>query len=164
VSKVQFFSRNQKECIKSYNWFQTFCSTKMCPLLWKYMFIEWTWRKNKSNKHFKVLKLWRKGCKAKNSFFRPFNKKIMFNGFKMSSFRCRSQVQKIILPKNMFYCPLKLILRFFEIFYIFDIKPKYLYTIIYEYEKSPLTHELSYIGLFNFFHLSLFHVNIICKK
>jgi hypothetical protein len=52
----------------------------------------------------------------------------------------------------------------FEIFYIFGIKPKYSYTIMYEYEKSPLTHKLSYIGLFNFFHLSFFHVNIICRK
>jgi len=35
---------------------------------------------------------------------------------------------------------------------------------MYEFEKSPLTHELSYIGLFNFSHLSLFHVNVMCKK
>jgi hypothetical protein len=60
----------------------------------------------------------------------------------------------------MFGCPLKLIVRFF---YVSSIKPKYLYTIMYECEKSPLTHELSYIGLFNFSHLNLFHVNVICK-
>jgi hypothetical protein len=48
----------------------------------------------------------------------------------------------------------------FGIFCIFGIKLKYSYTIMYECEKSPLTHELSYIGLFNFFHLSLFHVNV----
>jgi hypothetical protein len=35
---------------------------------------------------------------------------------------------------------------------------------MYECEKYSLTHELSYIGLFNFFHLSLFHVNVMCKK
>jgi hypothetical protein len=35
---------------------------------------------------------------------------------------------------------------------------------MYDCEKSPLTHELSYIGLFNFSHFSLFHVNVICKK
>jgi hypothetical protein len=64
----------------------------------------------------------------------------------------------------MFGCPLKLILGFSGIFCIFGIKPKYSYKIIYECEKSPLTHELSYIGLFNFCHLSLFHVNVICKK
>jgi hypothetical protein len=61
----------------------------------------------------------------------------------------------------MFGCPLKLILGFYGIFYI---KVKYSYTIMYECEKSPLTHELSYIGLFNFSHLILFHVNVICKS
>jgi len=69
----------------------------------------------------------------------------------MFSFRCRSHVQEIILPKNMFVCPLKLILGFFR---IFGIKQKYSYTIMYECEKSPLTYELFYIGLFNFCHLS----------
>jgi hypothetical protein len=83
----------------------------------------------------------------------------MFNGFKMFCFRCKSHVQEInFLPKNMFGCPLKFILGFSWIFYVFGIKPKYSYTIIYECEKSPLTHELSYIGLYNFFHLiCLFH-------
>jgi hypothetical protein len=38
------------------------------------------------------------------------------------------------------------------------------YTIMYDCEKSPLTHELSYIGLFDFSHLNLFHVNVFCKK
>ncbi len=41
-------------------------------------------------------------------------------------------------------------------FYIFGIKLKYSYTIMYECEKSPLTHELSYIELFNFSHLVCF--------
>jgi len=73
-------------------------------------------------------------------------------------------VQEIFLPKNMFGCPLKFILGFFWIFLCFSIKPKYAYITMYECEKSPLTHELSYIGLFNFSHLSLFHVNVSCKK
>jgi hypothetical protein len=64
----------------------------------------------------------------------------------------------------MFGCPLKFIMGFFGIFYIFGIKPKYSYTIMYKCEKSSLTHELSYIGIFNFSHLSLFHINVICKK
>jgi len=79
----------------------------------------------------------------------------------MSSFRCRSHVQEIILPKHMFDYTLK---THFGIFCISSIKLKYSYTIIYECEKSSLTHELFYIGLFNFSHLSLFHVNVICKK
>jgi hypothetical protein len=64
----------------------------------------------------------------------------------------------------MFGCPLKFILGRFGIFCIFGIKLKYSYTIMHDYEKSQLTHELSYVGPFNFSHLSLFHVNIICKK
>ncbi len=68
------------------------------------------------------------------------------------------------MPKITFGCPLKLILGFLGFFVFFDIKQKYSYTIMYDCEKSPLTHELSYIGLFKFFHLSLFHVNVICKK
>jgi hypothetical protein len=43
-------------------------------------------------------------------------KTFMFNGFKICSFRCKSHVWEIILPKNMFGRPLKLILGFFEIF------------------------------------------------
>jgi hypothetical protein len=68
------------------------------------------------------------------------------------------------MPKNIFDCPLRLLLNFFEIFYISGIKLKYSYTIMYDYEKSPLTYELSYIGQFNFSHLSLFHVNVTCKN
>jgi len=82
----------------------------------------------------------------------------------MFGFKCKPHVQEIILAKNRFGCPLKLILGFLGIFYVCSIKPKYSYTIMYECEKSPLTHELSYIGLFKFFHLSLFHVNFIFKK
>jgi hypothetical protein len=61
----------------------------------------------------KSLNFTRKGCKAKDSFFKPFDKNLMFNVFKMSSFRCKSHVQEIILQKKMFGCPLKLILGFF---------------------------------------------------
>jgi len=52
----------------------------------------------------------------------------------------------------------------FGIFCIYGIKLKYSYTIVYDSENSPQTHELSYIGLFKFSHLSLFYVNVICKK
>jgi hypothetical protein len=76
-------------------------------------------------------------------FLNHLIKKYMFNGFKMFSFKCKSHVQEIILPKNTFGCPLKLILGFLGIFFIFGIRLKYSYTIIYECEKSPLTHELS---------------------
>jgi len=86
----------------------------------------------------------------------------MLNGFKMSSFECRLHVKEINMPKNMFGCPLKFILGFFGNFYISCIKIKY--SIMYDCEKSPLIHELFYIGLFNFSHLIFSYVNIICKK
>jgi len=73
-------------------------------------------------------------------------------------------VKEINMPKNMFNCPLKLILGNFAIFCIFGIKQKYSYTIMYDCQKSPSTHESSYTRIFNFFHLSLFRVNVICKK
>jgi hypothetical protein len=82
----------------------------------------------------------------------------------MFSFKCKSHVQEINMTKNMFSCPLKLILRFSRIFCISGIKLKYSYTIMYDCEKSSLTHESSCIGLFNFSHFSFFHVNVICKK
>jgi hypothetical protein len=64
----------------------------------------------------------------------------------------------------MFGCPLKFILGVFGIFYVFGYKPKYSYIIMYECEKSPLSHEWSQIGLFNFSHINLFQINVICKK
>jgi len=54
------------------------------------------------------------------------------------------------LPKNHVWLSIEIHYGFFQIFYVYGIKPKYSYTIIYECEKSPLTHELSYIGLYNF--------------
>ncbi len=53
-----------------------------------------------------------RATRQKDSFFWPFDKKIMFNEFKMFSFRCKSYEQEIILSKNMFDYPLKLILGF----------------------------------------------------
>jgi hypothetical protein len=52
-------------------------------------------------------------------------------------------VQEIILPKNMFGCPLKLILGIYMNLCIFGYKLQYSYTIMYECENSPPPHELS---------------------
>jgi len=83
----------------------------------------------------------------------------MFNGFKMSSIRCKSHVQEINLSKKMFSYPLKLILGFFGLFYVFGIKPKYSHTIMYECQKSPLTQCYHfYLDLF-LFKLKIWHVN-----
>jgi len=60
--------------------------------------------------NFEILK--ERVARQKTHFFNHLTKKKRFNGLKMSSFRCRSHVQEIILPKNMFGCPFKLIFRF----------------------------------------------------
>jgi hypothetical protein len=91
----------------------------------------------------KFLKFEGKGYKANDSFKKSFDKKIIFNGFKMFNFRCKSHVHEIILLKNMFDFLLKLILGFYGIFCIFYYKPKYSHTIMYECENSPLSHEFS---------------------
>jgi len=68
------------------------------------------------------------------------------------------------LAKKHVHMSIETHFEIFWIFFIFNIKPKYSYMILYECKKSQLTHELSYIGLFNFSHLNLFYVNIIYKK
>jgi hypothetical protein len=50
-------------------------------------------------------------------------------------------VKEINMPENMFGCPLKLILEIYGIYGIFGIKLKYSYTIMYDCEKSPSTHD-----------------------
>jgi hypothetical protein len=45
----------------------------------------------------------------------------VFNGFKMSSLRCKSHVQEKILSKNMFSCLLKLIFGISKKFVFFAI-------------------------------------------
>jgi hypothetical protein len=77
--------------------------------------------------------------------FNHLTKTIMFDGFKTFSFKCKSHVQEIILPKNMFGYPLKLILKFYGIFYVYGYKPKYSYTLMYECENSH--HHMNYLKL-----------------
>jgi len=53
----------------------------------------------KSN-HTKISKFWnfrRKDYKINDSFFKPVNKKVIFNKFKMFNFRHKLHVQEIIL-------------------------------------------------------------------
>jgi hypothetical protein len=119
---------------------------------------------NEKSNHSKISKLEilkERATRQRIHFKNHLIKKLCSNGFKLSSFRCRSHVHEINMTKNMFGYQLKLILGFLGIFCIFGIKLKYSYIIMYDYEKSPLTHELSYIGLFIFSHLNLFHVNVI---
>jgi len=83
--------------------------------------------------NLKILK--ERATRQTTHFLNHLIKKVMFNGFLMSSFRCKSHVQEIILLENMFGYPLKLILGFCRIFYFFGTKSKYSYTIMYECEN-----------------------------
>ncbi len=65
-----------------------------------------------------------KAARQGTHFFNHLIKKIMFNGFKMSWFKCRSHMKEINMPKNMFGCTFKLILGFLRIFCIFGITLK----------------------------------------
>jgi len=120
-----------------------FFTRKTCTLLWKYMFTIWTWWRTKLYKIFKIFKFWKKKATRKKKKISTIWKKIMFNGFKKTSFRCKLHVQEKILPKNMFSCPLKFIFEIFGNFCISSCKLKYSFTIMYECENSPPTHELS---------------------
>jgi hypothetical protein len=63
---------------------------------------------------FEILK--ERATKQKNSFKKPFDKKIMFNGFKMQV-TCAGNK----LAKKMFTCLLEVILKSFEIFFLFIV-------------------------------------------
>jgi len=58
VFKIFFYKKNQKECIKSYNRFQIFCTTKHSPLYKTHSSDELDEKKNLEGK----------GYKAKDSF------------------------------------------------------------------------------------------------
>ncbi len=51
-----------------------------------------------------------------------------------------------------------------NVFAFLALNLKYSYTIMYDCEKSPLTHELFYIGFFKKIHSNLFNVNGIFKE
>ncbi len=128
------------------------------------MFIWWSWWKTKSYENFKVLKFWRQGYKGKDSFFNHLASCLYSTKCKISRSRCRSHVQEIIYSQKHFWLSMKSHLK---IFYVYVCKSKYRCTIMYTCEKSsPPSHELSYIGLFNFSHFNLFCINAInfCKK
>jgi hypothetical protein len=112
VFKVHFLLSNKKESINHTIDFKKIIQQKHAPFYESKCSLDGLDKKPNHTKNSKFSNFEGKGYKAKDSFFKPFDKKIMFNGFKMSSFRCKSHVQKLILPKNMFGCPLKLILGF----------------------------------------------------
>jgi len=67
--------------------------------------------------------------------------------------------------KLAYYNHVQLILKAeFGIFCDFSCKPKCQCPIMWLCKKLPPPHELFYFGLFKFFHLHFFCVNVICKK
>jgi hypothetical protein len=72
--------------------------------------------------------------------------------------------KKCFFAKKHVWFSIETLFGNFENLCVSGYKPKYSCTIMYECENSPPPHELSQIRLFNFFHLNLFQVNVICKK
>ncbi len=67
---------------KVINWFQTFCTTKACPFYESTCSLD---ELDEKPNHTKISKSWnfeKKGCKAKDSFFKPFDKKKHLVGSK----------------------------------------------------------------------------------
>ncbi len=71
--KKKIYKKNQKECIKSYNWFQTFCTTKHS------LFYENTHSLDESDEK---QNLEGTGYKAKDSLKKLFDKKLCSMGSK----------------------------------------------------------------------------------
>jgi hypothetical protein len=73
--------------------------------------------KNQIIQNFQSLEILKeRATRQRTHLKKSFDKRIMFNGFKMFSFRCRSHVKEINMSKNMFGYPLKLILGFSRFF------------------------------------------------
>jgi len=133
------------EWIKSYNWFQTFCMTKTCTFYESTCSLDELDEKPNYTKTSKSWNFEGKSSKESDFFLKTFEKKIMFNVFKISSLRCRSCVWEISLPKNMFDYPSKFTLGISRNFWVFGYKPKYLYIIMSEFENSH--HHMNYFEL-----------------
>jgi hypothetical protein len=76
------------------------------------------------NKSYKISKSWnfeRKEYKAKDSFKKPFDKKLCSMGSKCLTLDASHMCMKHSCQKNKFGCPLKLILGFSEIFCILTL-------------------------------------------
>jgi len=58
--------------------------------------------KNQIIQKFQSFEILKERAANKDSLFEKFDKTIIFNRFKVFNFRCRSHVQEVSLPKNMF--------------------------------------------------------------
>jgi hypothetical protein len=97
------------ECIKSYNWFQTFCTKKACP------FYESTCSLgglDEKPNNTKISKSWNfdiKGYKPKDLFFYHFNlaKKLCSMSLKCLALGAGDMCRNWSCQKNMFGCWIK---------------------------------------------------------
>ncbi len=103
------------ECIKSYNWSQTFCIIKTCPLYESTCWLV-NLMKNQIIQKFQCLEI----LKEKAVKQKTMGSKCLALG---SNHMC---AQEIILPKTMFGCPLKLILGILGFFTFLVINQNYI--------------------------------------
>jgi len=98
--------------------------------------------KNQIIQKFQSLEILKEMATRKRThFFNHLTKKMCLIGSKMSSLKCKSHVQEIILWKKHVWLSIE---TQFGNFYVSSYKPKYLCTIMYECENSPPPpHELS---------------------
>jgi len=110
MCKVFFSIKESKGMHKVIQLISNFLYNKNMPLSMK-IHVHWmNLMKNQIKQFF--WKFEGKGCETKGSFFKPFDKTIMFNGFKMSNFNMWVTCARNNLARTPFGCPLKLILGF----------------------------------------------------
>jgi len=121
--------------------------------------------KNQIIQKFQTFKIWKeKVTRQWTHFLNHLIKKLCSMGSKCLVLDVSHMCRRLMCQKTCLVVHWNSFWEFFGIFYIFSIKLKYLYTIMYDCEKSSLTHELSYIGLFKFSYLSLFYVMFFVKN
>jgi len=114
--------------------------------------------------HTKNLKFWKfegKSYKTNDSFLKPFGQKIIFNEFKMFSFKLQVACVRNNLAKKHVWLSIE---THFGIFYVLAINQN-IDTQLCIHVKNH-HHRMNYFKLkpFNFFHLNLFQLNVICKS
>jgi hypothetical protein len=93
MSKLHIFKKGIKRNVKSHTIdFKLFVQQKHAPFHESICSLYELDEKPNYAKFSKSLNFERKGCKEKDLKKKPFDKRIVFNGFKVSSLRCRSHV------------------------------------------------------------------------
>ncbi len=92
------------------------------------------------------------------------NKQIISKAWNFEPNGCNGKYSFVYI--NLLVCLYLLSSKFLarSICHMCTCKPKYWCTIMYACEKSLAPHDLSYLGLFKFFHSIFFHVIVIFKS